>query len=61
VLTGTSADVLHRGTKIPVPGRKPGEFEQYLRAVIAADGAASPVEKLLHDPDRRLLGLDSKK
>ena len=61
VLTGTSAGVLHRGTKIPVPGRKPGEFEQYLRAVIAADGAASPVEKLLHDPDRRLLGLDSKK
>jgi hypothetical protein len=52
VLEGDSRYVLFRGTKIPLPGPKPGDFEQYCRAVIAADTKPSPVEKLLQGAGR---------
>jgi len=53
VLEGSSAQVLHRGVKIPLPGAKPGDFETYCRAVIEADTQPSPVEKLLPSGGRR--------
>jgi len=53
VLEGSSAYVLHRGAKVPLPGAKPGEFEAYCRAIIAADDKPSPVEKLLQSADQR--------
>jgi hypothetical protein len=53
VLEGSSAHVLHRGTKIPLPGAKAGDFEDYCRAVVAADPKPTPVEKLLHDREQR--------
>jgi hypothetical protein len=45
--------VLHRGTKIPLPGAKADDFEDYCRAVVAADPKPTPVEKLLHDREQR--------
>jgi hypothetical protein len=48
VLEGGSGYVLHRGARIPLPGPKRGDFEDYCRAVIAADTKPSPVEKLLN-------------
>jgi hypothetical protein len=52
VLEGSSAHVLHRGAKVPLLGPRPGDFEDYCRAIIAADPAPSPVEKLLRDRDK---------
>lgn len=51
VMERSSAHVLHAGTKIPLPG--PGEFNDYLRAVIAADSQPSPVERLLRESEIR--------
>jgi Calcineurin-like phosphoesterase len=45
VLEGNIAFVLHKGTKVALPG--PGELVSYLKAVEAADGQPSPVTKLL--------------
>ncbi|HTS61950.1 MAG TPA: metallophosphoesterase [Candidatus Acidoferrales bacterium] len=53
VLEGGSPVVLHAGARIPLPGGKPGEFEEYCRAVIAADPKPSPVLKLLEDAAKR--------
>lgn len=53
VLDGGLAYVLHRGTRIPWPGAKPGGFEEYCRAVIAADSKPSPMEKLLQNRSGR--------
>jgi hypothetical protein len=53
VLEGGFPYVLHRGARIPLPGTKAGDFEEYCRAVIAADSKPSPVEKLLQNIERR--------
>jgi hypothetical protein len=45
VLEPASAYVLHRGARIPLPGK--GQIADYLRAVEAADGKPSPVTALL--------------
>ena len=45
VMEGSSAHVLHRGTRIPLPG--PGQLIDYLRAVVAADEQPSPVSVLI--------------
>jgi 3',5'-cyclic AMP phosphodiesterase CpdA len=49
VLEPRSAYVLHRGTKIPLPGPGPGSQLDYLRAVEAADEQPSPATKLIRD------------
>jgi len=53
VIEGGPPYVLHRGARIPLPGAKPGDFEDYCRAVIAADVQPSPVEKLLQNGGKR--------
>jgi hypothetical protein len=42
-----NATVLHRGTKIPLPGAEQGAQIEYLRAVEAADEKPSPVTALI--------------
>jgi hypothetical protein len=42
VLEGTEAFVLHKGTKIPLPGPLPEERSRYLKAVEAAEGQPLP-------------------
>lgn len=51
VLDGAAGYVLHAGVKILLPGAGPGERQNYLRKVIAADKPPSPVEKLLQEPN----------
>jgi len=45
--------VLHRGTKIPLPGSQPGELLNYLKAVEAADEQPSPVHRLVEEQQAR--------
>jgi hypothetical protein len=47
VLETSSAHVLHRGTKIPLPGPGRIQMTQYIKAVEAADEQPSPVLRLL--------------
>jgi hypothetical protein len=47
ILEAGSVYVLHRGTRIPLPGPKPGALIEYVRAVEAADEQPSPVAKLI--------------
>jgi len=47
ILEGGEAVVLYRGTRIPVPGPRPGEMLAYLKAVEAADVQPSPVGRLI--------------
>jgi hypothetical protein len=44
---------MHRGVTIPVPGPKPGEFDEYCRRLIAADTKPSPVEKWLQEANSK--------
>jgi hypothetical protein len=47
VLDAGSEYVIHRNSKIPLPGNGSGELVEYLRAIEAADVKPSPVSKLL--------------
>ena len=47
VLEPDGGFVLHRGTKVTLPGPQPGDLVRYLKAVEAADGQPSPVTQLL--------------
>ena len=47
VLENGEAQVIHRGTKIPLPGPDPGAQLAYLKAVEAADAKPSPVTALI--------------
>ena len=49
VLETGGAYVLHRGTRIPLPGPKPGAQLEYLRSVEAADEQPSPATKLIQE------------
>jgi len=49
VFEQAAAYVLHRGVRIPLPGARPGELLQYLKAVDAADSQPSPVRRLLDE------------
>jgi hypothetical protein len=53
VIEGDTAFVLHRGTKIPLPGPQPGDLVRYLEAVAAADEQPSPVTQLLKSKANR--------
>ena len=47
VLEADAAFVLHRGTKVALPGPQPGDLVRYLKAIEAADEQPSPITKLL--------------
>lgn len=47
ILENGKADVLHRGTRIPLPDAKPSAQLEYLKAVEAADEKPSPVTKVI--------------
>ncbi len=47
ILENGKANVLHRGTRIPLPDAKPAAQLEYLKAVEAADKKPSPVTKLI--------------
>jgi len=47
ILENGKLDVLHRGTRIPLPDANPAAQLEYLKAVEAADEKPSPVTKLL--------------
>lgn len=47
VIETASAHVIHRGTKIPMPGSRKDELVSYLKTVRAADEQPSPVAELL--------------